>query len=47
MSVTTGYAYSAVLATSGRGFAFWRGENGQLGPRTAEDNPAPTEVEIV
>lgn len=44
VSVTAGYAHSAVLTSSGRVFAFGRGENGQLGSRTAEDNPVPTEV---
>ena len=44
VSVTAGYAHSAVLTTSGRVFTFGRGENGQLGSKTAEDNPTPTEV---
>lgn len=46
VSVSAGYAHTAVLTERGRVITFGRGENGQLGTKVAEDSPMPATVRV-
>ena len=46
VSVSAGYAHTAVLTAAGKVFTFGRGNNGQLGRGAAEDDAVPREVHV-
>ena len=46
VSVSAGYAHTAVLTAAGKVFTFGRGNNGQLGRGDAEDDAVPREVHV-